>query len=243
MMKRGKGKTRLQRSLSLHSTADGQVYFGVTLSIDIHYWRLYQEACKEDGDHIQRLEGALKTVVWGALCLEAMLNDQLVRVLKIIPKSLLDFLPVWDTVRPLNWGPKFELLARLANRRTNSIKRMRALFQQVMELRNRLVHFKEPPTAVDFGPLGNKDNQLSAAEVLAGLTPPTDLENELLGEQLVRLKRNVPILRTWLGKTFDVIARLQGKKPRPQINLRDYTHPAITTEAMPTSPPASQKPN
>jgi hypothetical protein len=226
MVKKGQSTTRLQRSLSLHSTADGQVYFGVTLSIDIHYWRLYQEACSEDGDNIQRFEGALKTVVWGALYLEAMLNDQLVRSLKIIPKSLLDFLPIWDIVRPMNWGPKFELLARLANRRPKSIKNMRALFQQVMDLRNRIVHFKETPTAVDLGPLANKENKMSAVEVLAGMMPSTNLENELLGGELVRLKRHVPILRAWLGKTFHVIARLHGRKVRPQINLRDHTKPS-----------------
>lgn len=242
-MKRGKAKVRLERSLAFHSTDQGQIYLGVQLSIDIHYWKLYREACEENpADHVERLESALKMVVWGAMCLESLLNARLVQALKLTPKSELDFLPIWDTIRTLNWGPKFELLGRLVQRRPESIKKMRGRLQQVMDLRNRLVHFKDDPTPIDVGPLANKDHKLTPAEVFQGLVPEASIEKELVGDAVPILQRNVSILKKWIDKTLVVIAELHGKKVKTPVTRTTYDKPPLELDTPAPSSDSDKQP-
>jgi hypothetical protein len=175
----------------------------VRLQVEHYYWRLFEEVNPKSDSLEDKMMATMQTIVWGGLCIEALLNETCRNFLRWLAKPREGWTDVWDTLERSSTQDKFIMLAKLCKRRPSAIVLLRRRVSQLIGLRNRLVHFKDSPT-----PVGEITFEETNLETLLGL-PPTEIEKTLLDHDLVRrFQWNVRGLHRWLKKTDRFMYRL-----------------------------------
>jgi hypothetical protein len=238
-MKKKKRTVGLKRSLSYYEHPDTRrPYQAVTLEMGRHYWKFFKEAQVTSGDHVAQFEAGLKTVVWGALCLETLLNDNCARALARLLKSGWEASAIWEAMRKTGWTYKLEMLGRLASRPRRLIETMQGRYHSVIGLRNRLVHFYDRPTPINRRKLANKSGKLSPVGFFEELYPPTAIEKELLGNTLIRFRKNVALLRQWIDRTIPAVIAGRKVTPRQEVRWLESALKDVASVEGPPTPPS-----
>jgi hypothetical protein len=226
----------LTRTLAYYEHPDtGRPYKAVTIGMDRHYWKFFKEAQKHKGDHISKFEAGLRSVVWGALCLETTLNNRCARALARLLNSDRSASAIWEALRRAGWDLKLELLARLAKRPRKMTNKMRGKYQKVVQFRNRLVHFYDRPTPVNHRKLAG--GKLSPIDFFHELYPTTSIEKELTGPELKEFRRNVAQLRQWIDRVIPAVLAGEKVKPREEGRWLGEAIKDVESVQKPPAPP------
>lgn len=171
----------------------GKHHAAVGVVMEHYFWSYFQESLTSSRNKDAQFEAGIKSVVWGGLHLESLVNDKCQKF--FVPGTCAQLEPVWGALRMARIEDKVKMLAVLAKCRRSKTDSMIKRLGQVTALRNRLVHFKDSPTHI---PLPEKGILDKPVEVLHDFLPPSAIELELTGRPIVTFRRNVRILSRWL---------------------------------------------
>lgn len=205
-------KIRLKRTLHGASTPDGRVALSVSLSLHINYFRFYQEAKREASRltaPVAIFEERVKMVVWGALCLEALLNELVGKVVRR-GKIGSQLRPAKEPFSSSKWAPKLGFVTNAMEVGPARSKLLKERFKSVMDQRHRLVHYKNEMTPIDPATLPTAKG-VPPGQAMAMLFPKTQIEKDLSADLMKRFDVNVRGLHRWLDTAKQWIAK---GKPR-----------------------------
>jgi hypothetical protein len=175
----------------------------VGTGLDETYAKLFEEASKEVRATPSR-DAGVKVIVFGCFWLEALCNSRLHKFLRTVSIAKPIQESLWKALENVRIASKLDILASIeAPEHSELLKHVRGLF----ELRNRLGHFKEEVTEVEF----------TEAPALLAVRDPAFYEN-LPEAELVKLLKPPAIesrigyvleTKEWLDKVEDKIVHEQ----------------------------------
>jgi hypothetical protein len=169
----------------------GKRHASVGVVMEHYYWCYFQESITSSRNKDARFEAGIKSVVWGGMHLEALVNDKCHQFLALGARQQ----PVWDALRMARIEDKVVMLAQLARCRPQHVDNMVKRLRQVTALRNRLVHFKDRPTVI---PVPKKEVLGRPVYKVYELLPQSAIELELNGRSMEAFRRNVRVLSRWV---------------------------------------------
>jgi hypothetical protein len=157
-----------------------------------------EAATKKSGSRSDQFKVAIKLIVWGGIYLESLVNLHSVRLLRKVCTDPRHGLEIWSAVERTATHEKLSLLGRLAGRSGFAIDAAVRHLRRVMDLRNRLAHFKDSPMPVDPDLIGAMDGTNGLEQFAKA--PETDIEITLSATVMRRVEAAVLWLDKWVGR-------------------------------------------
>lgn len=105
----------------------------------------------------QAFEAHLKIIIWGVMYLEGLANYKLYRLTeRLLARKAALFGHYWGLMKQAKLEDKIALVFASDGVRRPSLQTNLKKLSQLVELRNRLVHFKDSPTEFEFAELRSK---------------------------------------------------------------------------------------
>jgi hypothetical protein len=125
--------------------------------VDEIYRRFLDEVETENHTEQQAFDAQIKVVLWGILYLEGLVNYKLYRYTERLFSGQIGLLAeYWALTKQARLEDKLTLIFAADGVSRSWVKSSLSKLSKVVELRNRLVHFKDAPTEFEFATLRGK---------------------------------------------------------------------------------------
>lgn len=101
-------------------------------------------------DEQVKLEHIIQLIIWMALSIEAGINNSLHKQITDLSGYTPREANLWNSIKKNATRNKLSLLLELCNSKQKKEKEFLNFYEKLFALRNRLVHYKEDPTEVNF---------------------------------------------------------------------------------------------
>ena len=135
---------------------DGKSPDTVHTRIELFYRDFLEEIDLSPRDEVVLAEAHVKTVIWGVLYIEALVNYKLYQITQAQLKNRKLAPHYWELTKKARLEDKIDLVLAYGSSRKISVEPFLKGVLRMVELRNRLVHFKDPPTKFDFSKVREK---------------------------------------------------------------------------------------
>jgi hypothetical protein len=125
--------------------------------VDEIYRRFLDEIETDCKSEQETFDAQIKVIIWGILYLEGLVNYKLYRYTERLFASQIGLLAeYWALTKQARLEDKLTLIFAADGVRRPWVKAALSKLGKVVELRNRLVHFKDAPTEFEFATLRSK---------------------------------------------------------------------------------------
>lgn len=183
-------------NLTVHFEAGKIKRVVVNSGLDYNYERLYKKALRFRKNHSKDVDNNIKIILFGALCIEAKINNSLKELLFKEIKNNEFIISIWKIIGRSSINQKAEIVFKTLVMDAN-ISAYKKKIQEVFDIRNQLVHFKEIDTDVI-------DSEIHSAEFFQRLEtfPEPELITKLKG----------PLIETIINNTNSILILFKTKR-------------------------------
>ena len=152
--------------------------------VELLYRHFLEEIPIRHANEDSLFEAHLKAIIWGALYIEGLVNHKLYgfTVAKLSTPELVD--GYWNLTKQARIEDKIDLVFASDHVKRPWLKEARKKFLKMVDMRNRLVHFKDIPTAFEFSVLREKLGTNAPSSKWVEHTPHPKIVADLLAEPL-----------------------------------------------------------
>lgn len=124
--------------------------------VDLLYRKFLEEVGIEQKNDEMLFDAHLKVIIWGVLYIEGLVNFKLYSFTasKLSMPDLID--SYWSLTKQARIEDKLDVVFAADHVKRPWLKETKKKFLKVVEVRNRLIHFKDVPTAFEFSTLRAK---------------------------------------------------------------------------------------
>lgn len=171
------------RSIQINLSIDASLAT-VHTRVELFYRHFLEEIETEHTSEDTLFEAHLKAIIWGVLYIEGLVNYKLYtfNVTKLSTPDLVD--SYWKLTRQTNIRDKLDLVFAADRVERPWLLEAKKKFHKNVEERNRLVHFKDVPTAFEFSVLREKLGTNAPSSKWVEHTPHPKVVADLLSEPL-----------------------------------------------------------
>ncbi|HUW75847.1 MAG TPA: hypothetical protein VMV70_04140 [Gallionella sp.] len=171
------------RSIQINLSTDAS-RASVHTRVELFYRHFLEEIETEHTSEDTLFEAHLKTIIWGVLYIEGLVNYKLYtfNVTKLSTPDLVD--SYWKLTRRTNIQDKLDLVFAADRVERPWLLEVKKKFHENVEERNRLVHFKDVPTAFEFSVLREKLGTNAPSSKWIEHTPHPKVVADLLSEPI-----------------------------------------------------------
>lgn len=158
--------------------------------LDQTFLYFVEETATESTDQQSEVDAHVKLVVWGALYFEALTNHKLRTITTLVlagHERMIE--PMWQLSRQARLDDKVAAVFALDGAIRPTLKVQMTALARFLELRNRIVHFKDVPTEFDFSEIRKNTSKNADLKEWFVHAPDTKIVKELCSQSLTQRKK------------------------------------------------------
>ncbi|HET6764832.1 MAG TPA: hypothetical protein VFH27_14200 [Longimicrobiaceae bacterium] len=189
----------MDKEIVIVEVPDQKLY--VRLRIDGHYRALMEAVRPASASPTDQFLASIQVIVWASLLVEAVVNRVAGKLLNLNHVTIQDG-GLWTLAERAELVKKVAALAQEFESDAEQAKRHVKQVERLVRIRNRLVHYKEPPTPVDESFLAMRAPEVATyADLLAYMSdvlPDPDIVSAVRSMPLEERKSEACEVVEWL---------------------------------------------